>query len=166
VLAWYEDIFDEFIRKKNLEHLDDVKNELVKNRVLMKFNQDGMTGEQIRRSLRALIVDGGFKAEGIIIDGFDFSKSDPENLALIKDMARDLELSIWYSCTVPGDRTRCDKRGVPLALKDFEQTVDVIILLDPKTDHIELSVSKDREAYNPAHMALRLDPKTLLILEE
>ncbi|MDR0730899.1 MAG: hypothetical protein LBF63_04465 [Treponema sp.] len=30
VIAWYEDIFDEFIKKKNLENPREVKNELVK----------------------------------------------------------------------------------------------------------------------------------------
>jgi hypothetical protein len=42
----------------------------------------------------------------------------------------------------------------------------VIVVLEPKQDHIELTVSRDRDVYNPEHMALRLDPKTLLILEE
>jgi hypothetical protein len=43
--------------------------------------------------------------------------------------------------------------------------IDVVIVLEPKPDHIELSVSKDRNTYNPDAMALKLDPKTLLILE-
>jgi hypothetical protein len=38
--------------------------------------------------------------------------------------------------------------------------------LEPKPDHIGLSIPKDRNTYNPEHLALRLDPKTLLILEE
>ncbi|MCL1814137.1 MAG: AAA family ATPase, partial [Treponema sp.] len=54
VLSWYEDIFDEFTRKKNLDNAKEVKDELVKNRVLLNFNQDGVTGEQILKSLRAL----------------------------------------------------------------------------------------------------------------
>ena len=58
ILAWYENIFDEFIRKKNLENEEDVKNEIVKNRVLMKFNQEGIAAAQILKSIRALIRDG------------------------------------------------------------------------------------------------------------
>jgi KaiC/GvpD/RAD55 family RecA-like ATPase len=172
VLAWYEDIFDEFIKKKNLEQVEEVKNELVKNRVLMKFNQEGVTGDQILRSLKALIVEGGFKAEGLIIDGFDFSKADRERIAKVKDLAREQDLSVWYSCTVKGPAAAqagdgmYDKRGIPLNLREVEDLADVIITLDPKPDHIKLSVSRDRDTYNPAHMALRLDPKTLLILEE
>jgi hypothetical protein len=164
VLAWYEDIFDEFISRKNLENAAEVKNEVVKNRVLMNFNQDGMSKDQIIKSLRAMIVDGGFQAEAIIIDGFDFSKTDHEQIANVKAFANELGLSVWYSCTVKGEG-QYDKQNIPLLIKDFADLIDVIIVLEPKPDHIELSVSKDRDSHDTKAMAMRLDPKTLLILE-
>ncbi|MDR2743405.1 MAG: hypothetical protein LBB98_14830 [Treponema sp.] len=178
VLAWYEDIFEEFVMKKNLENIAEVKNDVIKNRVLMKFSQEGISGEQINRSLRALITEGGFDAQAVIVDGLDFSPGERERLQGARDFARELGLSIWYSCTVkaPGELPRSasvgvlgpayDKRGIPLVIGDYVDLIDVIIALDPKVDHIELTISKDRDVYNPEHIALRLDPKTLLILEE
>jgi hypothetical protein len=169
VLAWYEDIFDEFIRKKNLENARGVKDEIVKNRVLMNFSQDGVTGDQVLRSLRAMIVEGGFKAEYLIIDGFDFSRMDRELISKVKNFAGELGLEIWYSCTIPsgsgkaGDGGQYTKQNIPLLLKDFVDLVDSVVVLEPKGDHIEFSVSKDRDTYNPPAMALKLDPKTLLI---
>jgi hypothetical protein len=165
VLAWYEDIFDEFISKKNLENAREVKNEVVKNRVLMNFNQDGITGDQILKSLTAMIVEGGFAAEAIIIDGFDFSRMERDRLEKIKTFAREQEIELWYSCTVKGDGPHYDKQHIPLLIKDYMDLVEAVIVLEPKPDHIELSVSKDRDTYNPEAMALKLDPKTLLILE-
>jgi KaiC/GvpD/RAD55 family RecA-like ATPase len=165
VLAWYEDIFDEFIKKKNLENETDVKNEIVKNRVLMKFNQEGVTVDQIVQSLRAMIKDGGFGAEFIIVDGYDFSAADKERIAKVKEFAKEAGVSVWYSCTVK-DEASYDKRNIPLVIKDYADLFDVIVVLDPKQDHIDLTVSRDRDVYNPEHMALKLDPKTLLILEE
>jgi KaiC/GvpD/RAD55 family RecA-like ATPase len=163
VLAWYEDIFDEFIRKKNLENARDVKDEIVKNRVLMNFSQDGVTGDQVLRSLRAMIVEGGFKAEYLIIDGFDFSRMDRELLSNVKNFAVELGLEVWYSCTVPSGDSQYTKQNIPFLLKDFVDLVDSVVVLEPKGDHIEFSVSKDRDTYNPPSMALKLDPKTLLI---
>jgi hypothetical protein len=165
VFAWYEDIFDEFISKKNLENAVEVKNEVVKNRVLMNFNQDGQTSDQILKSLRALITEGGFTAEAVIIDGFDFAKMDHERLAAVKAFAGELGLSVWYSCTVKGGGQQYDKQNIPLLIKDFIDLIDVVIVLEPKSDHIELTVSKDRDADTKA-LAMRLDPKTLLILEK
>ncbi|MDR2617574.1 MAG: hypothetical protein LBC62_01775 [Treponema sp.] len=166
VLAWYEDIFDEFIKKKNLENEQDVKNEIVKNRVLMKFNQQGISVAQIIRSLKAMITDGGFNAEYVIVDGYAFSPADRDRIAAVKEFAKDLGLAVWYSCTVKGEEPLYDKRNIPFLMKDYADLFDVIVVLEPKQDHISLTVSRDRDVYNPEHMALRLDPKTLLILEE
>jgi len=40
-----------------------------------------------------------------------------------------------------------------------------VIVLQPKHDHVELTVSKDRGSIISKTMAMKLDPKTLLILE-
>ena len=165
VISWYEDIFYQFISKKDLENAEEVKNDLVKNRVLMNFNQDGVSEEQILKSLRAMIVDGGFAAESVIIDGFDFSRTSQQSIAAVKDFAKELGLSIWYSCTV-GNGVRYDKEKIPQAFEGFADLVDVVIVLDPKQDHIELSVSKDRDTSDTKVLAMRLDPRTLLISEK
>jgi len=165
VPVWYEDIFNEFISKKNLENASDIKNDLVKNRVLMNFNQDGVTKEQIIRSLRAMIIEGGFKAESIIIDGFDFSRTTKESIANVKTFATELGVSVWYSCSVKDEGQQYDKENIPLVISAFADIVDVVIMLQPKPDHIELSISKDRGSIISKSMAMKLDPKTLLILE-
>lgn len=163
VMAWYTDIFDEFIKKKNVANAEEMQSDLVKNRVLMNFNQDGISTEMILKSLKAMIVDGGFKADTLIIDGYDFSKSDADQLNAMKAFAKELDLSVWYSCTVKGDAPLYDKRGIPIMMKDFMDIVDIAIVLEAKQDHISFTAAKDRDVYNPEAMALKLDPKTLLI---
>jgi archaellum biogenesis ATPase FlaH len=163
VLVWYEDLFGEFIQKKNLENTAEVKDNIVRNRVLMNFNQEGITSLQILASLRALIVEGGFKAEALIIDGFGFSHASEERLSKLKAFAKASGLSIWYSCSV--NDSAFDNRRVPLILKSFQNIIDVIITLEQKASHIELSVSKDRDFYPPDPLIMKLDPRTLLILE-
>ncbi|MDR1389470.1 MAG: hypothetical protein LBJ31_05780 [Treponema sp.] len=164
VLAWYEDIFEEFTRTKNLDKIAEVKNDLVKNRVLLNFSQDGVTGPQILKSLKALVKDGGFAADAIIVDGFDFNRTSRGRMEAVKAGAAELGVSFWYSCTVKGGESH--DKGIPRVLAGFVDLLDVVIVLEPKEDHIELTASKDRDSTNLEHLALRLDPKTLLILEE
>jgi hypothetical protein len=188
VLAWYDDIFNEFIKKKHLENEQEVKNNITKNRVLIKFTQGGIPSDQIIKSLRALIKSGRFEAEVIIIDGYDFSAAEEGHVAAVKAFASEMGASCWYSCNVNSDQRSVaqgsaeqksaekpssgqipdqiyDQKNIPLILKDSADLFDVIIILEPKSDHIALTVSKDRDNYNPQHPALKLDPKTLLILE-
>ena len=171
VLAWYEDIFNEFISKKNLENIRDIKNDLVKHRVLMNFNQDGMSADQILRSLRAMIIDGNFKAEAIIIDGFDFTRVDSEHrlqssFAAVKTFAQELGLSVWFSCSVSDKGQQYNEHKFPLIFSSCSQYIDIVIILEQKHDHISLSLSKDRDSQNTKALAMRLDPRTLLILED
>jgi hypothetical protein len=132
----------------------------------MNFNQDGVTSDQILRSLRALIVDGSFKADALIIDGFDFTRTSVNRIAEIKKFASELGLEIWYTCTVVGDDPVFDKRNVPIVLKDFIDLIEVVVILEPKQDFIQFSVSKDYDVFNPHALELKLDTKTLLIAEK
>jgi len=165
VQLWYEDIFNEFINKKNLENSAEIKNELVKNRVQMNFSQDGVTKKQILKSLRAMIIEGGFKADSIIIDGFDFSRMDKESIESVKTFATELGVSVWYSCSVKDEAGQYDKENIPVVIGDFADLVDVVIVLQPKANHVELSISKDRGSIISKSVTMQLDPKTLLILE-
>ncbi|MDR3303680.1 MAG: hypothetical protein LBS86_04650 [Treponema sp.] len=156
VLAWYENIFEELFKKRKLDSKS-LKSELVKNRVLMNFPQESVTSDQINRSLRSLIVDGGFKAESIIVDGLDFTRADRERFSTTRQFAAELGLTVWYSCNAK-------EAGIPPFMKGYLDLLDVVAVLEPKPDHITLSIAKDHGTPNP-HSSMRLDPKTLLILE-
>ena len=39
IISWYEDIFDEIAKKISLDSARDVHDEIVKNRIIMNFNQ-------------------------------------------------------------------------------------------------------------------------------
>ncbi|MCL2243988.1 MAG: hypothetical protein FWC03_05895 [Treponema sp.] len=166
VPSWYEDIFTELTARKNLENAAEIKDNMVKHRVLMNFNQDGVTKEQILKSLRAMIIDGGFKADSIIIDGFDFSRTDKDSMANVKNFATEMGVSVWYSCSVNDAASQqYDKDNIPVLLSGFIDLIDVVIILHPRTDYIKLSISKDRNSPISKSNEMRLDPKTLLILE-
>ena len=162
ILSWYEDIFDEFIRKKNVENERELQAELVRNRILLNFHQEGVTSDVIRKSLKAMIVDGGYKADAIIVDGFDFSISKRERIATLKEFARELGLCVWYSCSA----LDYNKKRIPAVIESFEDCVDVIMVLEPKSSHVGLYVTKNRDRPVASAELLRLDTKTLLLLEE
>jgi KaiC/GvpD/RAD55 family RecA-like ATPase len=166
VVAWYEDLFAEVAAKRKLEDMKAVHDELVKNRVLMNFNQEGIVVDQLIRSLRSMIVDGGFKADAIIVDGYDFAKGKPADLAAAKAFASELGLEFWYSCTLPQEGATASKDNVPSNLHGFMDSVSVLIVLDAKSDGIEFKVVKDHDRLNPVELTLKLDSKTLLIAEK
>jgi hypothetical protein len=109
-----------------------------------------------------MIKEGGFAAEVLIVDGMDFAHITSDQIAQIKTFAKEVGLTVWYSCTV-SSADAYDKHGVPNIIAGYIEVIDVVIVLEPLADHIQLSVSKDRGVYSPAVEPLKLDPKTLLM---
>ncbi|MDR2521009.1 MAG: hypothetical protein LBC72_00425 [Spirochaetaceae bacterium] len=164
VIDWYASIFDEFVGKRSMENVAELKEQLVRNRILMNFSQTGVNSDVIRKSLHSMIVEGGYKAEAIIIDGFDFSIAASGRIKSLKEFAAGLGLVTWYSCTVSGEPPY-DAKGFPTVLKDVEDELDCVITLASKPYHLELSIAKDGAVYNPGISPLKLDPRTLLLLD-
>ena len=159
VLIWYKDLLTTFFKKRNLSNEDDLE----KNRVLLKFNQEALAVDQVLKSIRALMKDGGFAADSIIIDGLDFQAVKPEHIAAFKAFAAEMGVSIWYSCTLKGEAPFCDKENIPLLVKDMAGSFEVIVVLEPKSGHIALTVSRQRFGGKAGSVSLKLDPKTMIL---
>lgn len=167
IITWYEDIFQEISKKRNLEHAVEVHDDLVKNRVIMNFNQEGVDTTQILQSLEALITDGKFNADAIIFDGYTVGERTHDDFEQIRSFAERLELEIWFSVSLSEDReTIFNENDIPVVLENFVDDIEVIINLRHEDGYVHLEVVKDHENIEAREMALRLDPKTLLIAED
>ncbi|MEW6547968.1 MAG: hypothetical protein AB1407_00765 [Spirochaetota bacterium] len=165
VISWYKNIFDEMAKRRNLENIEDVKDQLVRNRVIMNFTQEGVTVEQITRSLKAMIVDGGFDAKTVIVDGFDFSRATVERFVKVKEFLGEMGIEAWYSCTLSGEDPLFDKNNIPILLREIASLLSVIIIMEPQRDFIHFKVVKDHDRLNPRDLDLKLETKSLLIAE-
>jgi hypothetical protein len=166
IVSWYEDIFKEIAEGKHLDNALDVHDEIIKNRVIMNFSQEGITAEQLIRSLRALIQDGNFKADLVIMDGYDFSKGHPESLEQLSVFGKEVGVAFWFSASIDPENHNTDENEVPVVLESYLHHLSVVITLKPEADHIELELVKDYNRYPKAEdLHLKLDTKTLLIME-
>lgn len=165
IINWYEDIFKEIAKKLQLESAVDVHDEIIRNRVIMNFRQDGAKTEQVLKSVEAMIEHGNFAADSIIVDGFDFTQSCVEDLSKFKEFAENLGLEVWFSASLKGDEPVFNESGVPFVLECCLDNVDVLITLRFQDEHVQLNLIKDHEFSSPKDLNLKLDPKTLLISE-
>ena len=165
IISWYEDIFNEISRKRNLENAIKVHDEIIKNRVIMNFSQDGIEISQILKSLEAMIVNGNFKADSVIVDGYDFENVTEEGLDKIKDFAKVLNLEIWFSVSLKGEEPVFDNDNFPVELKGIISSLDVVLTLKYDDQNIRMDIVKDHNSEMKEDLHLMLDPKTLLIVE-
>jgi len=165
IITWYEDIFREIARKRNLESAVDVHDELVKNRVIMNFNQEGPKTQNILTSLRAMIQEGHFAADCVIFDGYNIEVAEAEDLKAIEDFAEQTDLEVWFSLSLKGEEPLFDDRGIPRIVLPYLDSLAVVITLVYSGDYVHLQVVKDHDRIDLKEMNLKLDPKTLLIAE-
>lgn len=166
IISWYEDIFKEIATWQNLERAMEVHDEIIKHRVIMNFNREGSTFDQVLRSLRAMISDGGFKADMIVIDGLDVGSVERDSMDLLHNFARELGVTVWFSATIDPNDSGPDDRGVPARLQKVADDLSVIITLTPDQQgrFVHLELIKDHETYPGGRdLNLRLDSSTMLI---
>jgi hypothetical protein len=163
IIGWYEDMFREIAGRLNLESAAEVHDDLIKNRVIMNFSQEGTRTDQVLRSLEAMITHGKFAAETIIVDGYNFLQSLPEDLKKFKDFAGGMGIEVWFSASLKGEEPFFDDKGLPRELEHFLGAIDVLITMRYRNDKVRLHVVKDHHHPPAGELRLCLDPTTLLI---
>jgi KaiC/GvpD/RAD55 family RecA-like ATPase len=166
IIAWYEDIFEEIARRYRLDGAMDVHDDIIRHRVIMNFRQDGVTALQVQRSIKSMIAEGNFNADVVIIDGYDFYKTNQAEFGTFKKFAAETGLEIWFSATVRKDAPQPTADGIPHLLTAFIPDISVLIVLKPFDRYILLSLIKDHDLVLPTDLHLKLDPHILLIAGE
>lgn len=164
IVDWYDEIFDTVARRAALEGAGSIREEMVRNRVIMNFSQTGVSEERIVSSLRAMIGQGHFCADLVIVDGYDLSRTDREKIELFKTFARDMNLQIWFSVSLAVDDPSLEG-SVPAVLEPFAPQFATVIGMRALEGHVSLRLLKDHDVVPVPDLGLRLDPKTLLVEE-
>jgi replicative DNA helicase len=163
IVEWYEDIFNEISKRFELESVMSVHDTIIKNRVIMNFSQEGISTAQVTSSLKSMISDGHFNADVIIVDGYDFTKSTPEEVYAFKQFAEEMSLEIWFSASLKEEDLEFNNSGVPVTLGPFIDILSILIFLRHKEGIISLELKKDHDEKNLNDLTIKLDPKILLI---
>jgi hypothetical protein len=166
IINWYEDIFKEIAKKRELERAIEVHDEIIKNRVIMNFKQDAAKTDQILKSLETMIKFGQFAAHTLIVDGYDFSLGSPEDLQKFKDFAGKMGTEVWFSASLKGDDPLFDEEGVPLVLARYLDEIAVLITLGFKEEYVRLNLVKCHDCLSLGELPLKLDPQSLLIAKD
>lgn len=160
IINWYEDIFKEISKKRELESAVEVHDDIVQNRVIMNFNQRDIETDQMLERIQTMIDDGHFAADTVIFDGYDLTHAGATDIEKIRDFADASGLEIWFSVSVPEGHEVAD------FIAEYLVMATVVITLEFSGDHVHFRALKDHDIDEPREMHLMLDPRTLLIAEE
>lgn len=155
VISWYDGIYNEISKKKTIANAADVKDQIVRNRTILNFNQDNFNLEKVVNTLNALKA-GGIAVAGVVIDGVDFSKVKEADIQAVASYAKSTKTRVWISATAEGDKL---EDSAPKALLEY---FTAVIHLVSKSSVTQVSILKMGKKTD-LESTLKLDSKTLLI---
>ena len=91
VIAWYSSVLAEIAKKKSF-NLDDVNEEIVRNRTILNFNQETFTLPKVVNTLKAL-KDGGIQIGSVVVDGLDMGKTSAADIKCFADFIKSAKMT-------------------------------------------------------------------------
>lgn len=163
VLSWYENIFAGMAKAYHLESASDIHDEIARHRLVVNFKAGKLDLDEIRKRILEMLKDLNFKADVLVVDGYDFEKASPDALARFKTLAVELDVETWFSQVLNREDVVPRKEGLPEGITAILPHISAAIHLDTRDNSILLRilVEHGRESNDDSHV--RLSPTTFLM---
>lgn len=162
--VWYDDILALMGANEKSESFQTTVAEIMPNRMIMTFKEAGFSQAKLEERLDDLVQQNIYKPVCLIIDGYDFQTGNHADLEEFKDfMVRHGLKMIWFSATTHRDDDRKSPAGVPAPCHEIDDLFDVVLLIAPKDDAVDLKILKCECCAVDPGTSLILDPSTMLI---
>jgi hypothetical protein len=165
--AWYDDILRDISSGSDSDSSADIKYEVLRNRMIMTFNESSFSRAKLEERLNDLIYQDIFRPSCIIIDGLDFADIDRKTIEDMRELQKETNLNIWVSAVSHrADLEEVEPAEVPAPCKDVADLFDTVILLQAESNgesKIFLNILKDDTKCVEEGKSLRLDPTSLLV---
>lgn len=149
VIAWYDSILAEIAKKKHV-HIEDITDEILRERTILNFNQKTFTLPKVVGTVKAL-KDSGINVSSVVVDGLDFNEVKAEDLDCFASYVKEAALTAWFSSTTESESL--EGQADEKLLSQFA----VVSHLTSKNNELVMNVLK------PVNTVLSLDSKTTLI---
>lgn len=149
VITWYSSVLAEICKSHKVD-VDELSDELFRNRTILNFNQDTFTLPKVVNTLKTL-KDNGIKLETIIVDDLDLLKTEASDLNCFCDFIKEEKMTAWFSYN-----SEASDLNQILPSEKMAKFYSVAHLL-PETESVSLSILKKGEG------KVKLNSKTLLM---
>jgi hypothetical protein len=163
--VWYDDILNDISTGAKLEDPEEIREAVMRNRLIMTFKEAGFTRPKLEERLNDLLYQNVFRPACVVIDGFDFAEAGRQSVADIREMMEVMDLQVWFSALVHRDDDRVSAAGVPAPCHEVDDLFDTVVLVQPEGDapNFSLNVVKDTTGCVKPGKAMALDPSTYLV---
>lgn len=154
VISWYSSVFSEIAKKKNISNVSELKDEVMRERTILNFNQESFSLPKVINTISALKT-GGINVQSLVIDGLNLDKISNDDIKAVADFAKDEGITVWFSDTKENDKLLDSVRS------DVVSCFAIVAHIESAGGNIKLNVLKDHAKENAG--SVNLDSKTMLM---
>lgn len=154
VISWYSSVFSEIAKKKNISNVSELKDEVMRERTILNFNQESFSLPKVINTISALKT-GGINVQTLVIDGLNIDKTSNDDIKSVADFAKDEGITVWFSDTKENDKLLDSVRS------DIVSYFAVVAHIESSSGSIKLNILKSHEKENVG--SVNLDTKTMLM---
>ena len=165
---WYDDMFKDIAESCKLDKAGEIHDTIMRNRMIITFNESAFSLAKLEERLHDLVQQNVIKPKCMVVDGFDFGKTDRAVLVGMREMAKTMDLQIWFSAVCDEGTDNLGAAAAPAPCTGMEDLFNTVVLLQPvpKSDCLDLKVLKGSAAVSKCGKLLKLDPITFMIRED
>ena len=155
IIAWYDSIFSEIAKQKNIADNSELKNSINKERTILNFNQETFTLPRVIKTLKAL-KEGGISVSSLVIDGLVLDGVSKDDVKAVADFAKEEKIVVWFSDTKDSNKLEDTCSAELLAY------FDCVCHIESDGKGLQLNMLKLRNKES-VQGSVSLDTKTLLM---
>ncbi|MDD2465174.1 MAG: hypothetical protein PHI97_14340 [Desulfobulbus sp.] len=164
--SWYDDILQVILQEYSVTRPHELIDMVAQHRMIMTFKVAAFNRSRLEERLNDLVLQDIFRPNCLIVDGFDFEKTDREALEDIKNLLENMNMQAWFSAICHRGDDRISPTGVPAPCHEIDDLFDMIVLLKPQSNaNIQLDIIRNCGEQVEGGKSLILDPTTMMVKE-
>lgn len=132
-------------------------------RFIFAFLHDTFSPRKLAQGIDNLREQAGFQPSLVVIDGLNFDQTPRPTMEAFQELARQLNLPMWFSARTHRHITTTSEEGVPYPCNTLADLFQAVVLLESGTGGARLVVLKHLDQYQPPYTPVVLDPQTFFV---
>jgi len=140
--------------------------EVERRRMIHSYLRNSFSAQKIGDALGFLEEHVGFEPTMLVVDGFPFADSTPDELEALRNMAEGAGTGLWASALSHRSARADAQTGLPPVLVPFADQLDAVVRLAPEGEQIRVDLLKDGPTLGVSRLPVHLEPQTMLLMHD
>ena len=167
VRAWYDALFEDLAEVIDADEREACRRSVAKHRFIQAFPRKLEVAQRVEQAVSLYTDQSGFSPKVILVDGFNWGGPVAQTAAVLgafRAIASRRGAELWFTAQTHREETGPHPMSLTPPCTEYEDLIEVALHLEPRADHVELRLLKDRDSTEPVEVGIQLEPDTMRLV--